>query len=375
MPALPNNLPNQFDAYQISGEHNLWRVFRISIFYTFSGSRNRTTFRGQLAASHGALREVLFAAQEEEKKAHESIQSLPDLRDELDSLRKEYHRLRATLQCEKGLNIEQGEELQAMEKNLIAMAREVEKLPVEVLNAENKAHAGGYLNPDSSYLLPMQGRITYAGSYLRPHVQMGVGLLTGEGTIAYRSDTSAAAPTTSEAAVWGASDPALAPCLTTSLVVDAEANPGKCIGQITALGEKKWHWESPEKSILKINVGYVTTKKHRYINMQLVQQLCVMRKKNYGDLEIEIDNQLIVDWLGREKDLRKDHYRKVDIKHCKKVLKERQGWKVNKVNRDANDLADAIQMIWPTHLPNHLHRDSPCSLSNLAFLSALSYSV
>lgn len=45
-----------------------------------------------------------------------------------------------TFQYEKSLNIEQVEQMQAMEKNLIAMAREVEKLRVEVFNAENRVH-------------------------------------------------------------------------------------------------------------------------------------------------------------------------------------------------------------------------------------------
>lgn len=45
----------------------------------------------------------------------------------------------ATFEHEKGMNIEQVEQLQAMEKNLIGMARELEKLRAEVLNAENRA--------------------------------------------------------------------------------------------------------------------------------------------------------------------------------------------------------------------------------------------
>lgn len=44
-----------------------------------------------------------------------------------------------TFEYEKGINIEQVEQLQAMEKNLIGMARELEKLRAEVLNAENRA--------------------------------------------------------------------------------------------------------------------------------------------------------------------------------------------------------------------------------------------
>lgn len=67
------------------------------------------------------------------------------------------------------------------------------------------------MNPDSSHPPLMQGSATYSGSYARPHVQPGVGLSKGEGAMAYGSGSSAAAPTTPGAAVWGAYDPALAP--------------------------------------------------------------------------------------------------------------------------------------------------------------------
>jgi short-subunit dehydrogenase len=49
-----------------------------------------------------------------------------------------------TFEYEKGINIEQVEQLKAMEKNLIGMAREVEKLRAEVLNAEKRAALGNF---------------------------------------------------------------------------------------------------------------------------------------------------------------------------------------------------------------------------------------
>ena len=45
----------------------------------------------------------------------------------------------STFEYEKGSNIEQVEQMKAMEKNLFGMAREVEKLRAEVLNAEKRA--------------------------------------------------------------------------------------------------------------------------------------------------------------------------------------------------------------------------------------------
>lgn len=46
---------------------------------------------------------------------------------------------RVAFEYEKGLNIDQVERMRAMEMNLISMAREVEKLRAEVLNAEKRA--------------------------------------------------------------------------------------------------------------------------------------------------------------------------------------------------------------------------------------------
>lgn len=46
-----------------------------------------------------------------------------------------------TFEYEKGLNMKQVKEMQEMEKNLVALAREVEKLRAEVLNAEKRAHS------------------------------------------------------------------------------------------------------------------------------------------------------------------------------------------------------------------------------------------
>lgn len=46
----------------------------------------------------------------------------------------------ATFDYEKGSNIEQVEQMQVMEKKLFSMAREIERLRLEVVNAEKRAH-------------------------------------------------------------------------------------------------------------------------------------------------------------------------------------------------------------------------------------------
>ncbi|KAI5585567.1 hypothetical protein BDE02_06G154200 [Populus trichocarpa] len=145
-------------------------------------------------------------ASHELQKIHTDVNSIPDLHAELENSRHELKRLRATFEYEKGLNIEKVEQMRAMEQNLIGMAREMENLRVDVLNAETRARApnqyiGGYANPDG---------------YGRPFVHMGVGP-TGEGIIPYNSSNSvvsnvgfggAAMSTTGGVAQWvGPFDP------------------------------------------------------------------------------------------------------------------------------------------------------------------------
>ncbi|MFQ6636643.1 hypothetical protein Gotur_014195 [Gossypium turneri] len=110
--------------------------------------------------------------------------------------------------------------MQAMEKNLIRMGKEVEKLCAEVLSAEKKIHgtvpyAGGYMNPDPSYAPPFQGGTTYSNGYSQPVIQTGLGPV--EGLIPFGNSTNvpaviaATGSQTVPSSVWGAPyDPSLA---------------------------------------------------------------------------------------------------------------------------------------------------------------------
>ncbi|KAJ6698702.1 PROTEIN FLX-LIKE 4 [Salix purpurea] len=224
-----------------------------------AGDNNR------LATSHMAMREDLAAAQQEEQRLKAHIRSIQtesdiqirllldkiakmekdiragekrekgpqtgtcggaelDLRAELDNSRHELKRLRATFEYEKGLNIEKVDQMRAMEQSLKGMAREMDNLRLDVLNAETRARApnqyfGGYANPDASYPPPVQGGGTYADGYGRPFVHMGVGP-AGEGLIPYNTSNSvvsstarfggAAMSTTGGGAQWaGPFDPSL----------------------------------------------------------------------------------------------------------------------------------------------------------------------
>lgn len=72
---------------------------------------------------------------------HADVKKLPEMHSELDSLRQEHKRLRKVFEHEKGLNIEKVEQMKIMEKDLIRVVEEVERLQTEVLNAENRASA------------------------------------------------------------------------------------------------------------------------------------------------------------------------------------------------------------------------------------------
>ncbi|KAL6325824.1 hypothetical protein AAG906_026653 [Vitis piasezkii] len=141
-------------------------------------------------------------ATQELQKANADVKRLPELHAELDSMGQEHQRLRSTFEYEKGLNVDQVREMQEMEKNLVVMAREVEKLRAEVLNAEKRAHApnpysGSY--PEPSYPPPTQGSGAYIDSYGRPHAQMIAGTPSA-GMIPYGS---VAIPPASSGAAWG----------------------------------------------------------------------------------------------------------------------------------------------------------------------------
>ncbi|KAL0911527.1 hypothetical protein M5K25_019676 [Dendrobium thyrsiflorum] len=72
------------------------------------------------------------------KKARAEHQQIPVLRSEIDSLRQELMRARSAIEYEKKGNSELLEQRQAMEKNLVSMAREVEKLRADLSNIEGR---------------------------------------------------------------------------------------------------------------------------------------------------------------------------------------------------------------------------------------------
>lgn len=70
------------------------------------------------------------------QKANADIKNLPEMRVELEGLRQEHKKLRLAFEYEKNLNKEQVDQMRGMEKNLLTMANEVEKLRAEILKIE-----------------------------------------------------------------------------------------------------------------------------------------------------------------------------------------------------------------------------------------------
>ncbi|ERM99090.1 protein FLX-like 3 [Amborella trichopoda] len=87
--------------------------------------------RQELTAQIQAMTQDLARAQADN-------QQIPMLRSEIDGLRQELVRARTAFEYEKKANAEQMEQRQAMEKNLISMAREVEKLRAELVGLEQR---------------------------------------------------------------------------------------------------------------------------------------------------------------------------------------------------------------------------------------------
>ncbi|KAG0477416.1 hypothetical protein HPP92_014257 [Vanilla planifolia] len=86
--------------------------------------------------------QVQTLTQELKKEQAESHQ-IPLLRSEIDSLRQELTRARTAIEYEKKGNAELLEQRQAMEKNLVSMAREVEKLRADLANSGDRPWGAG----------------------------------------------------------------------------------------------------------------------------------------------------------------------------------------------------------------------------------------
>ncbi|CDP02889.1 unnamed protein product [Coffea canephora] len=151
-----------------------------------------------LALARKELTAQVQKASQELEKARADVKTLPEMNTELDSLRKEHQRLRMTFEYEKGLNIEKVEKMRIMEKEMVGMHGELERLRAEVFNVEKRAHApytygGPNINPHTFYPPAVHGSGGYVDNYGRPAVPMGAGPIS-PGMIPYGGSVTAGAP-------------------------------------------------------------------------------------------------------------------------------------------------------------------------------------
>ncbi|XP_068660067.1 protein FLX-like 3 isoform X2 [Aristolochia californica] len=112
-------------------------------------------------------------------------QQIPLLRTELDGIRQEMARARAAFDFEKKANTELVEQRQTMEKNLVSMAREVEKLRADFTNSDGRpwGPGGGYAfkpgSPEGSF------PPSYGGGYGIHPGASDKGPLYGVGSVSY----------------------------------------------------------------------------------------------------------------------------------------------------------------------------------------------
>ncbi|GER53509.1 protein kinase PKN/PRK1 [Striga asiatica] len=110
------------------------------------------------------------ALSEELAKLRSDNQQIPVLGSEIDGLHQELLRARSAIDYEKKANVELLEQRQAMEKNLVSMAREVEKLRSELaVSGARTLNAGGpyglkFSNPDATYPAPYDGYGIHQGA-------------------------------------------------------------------------------------------------------------------------------------------------------------------------------------------------------------------
>uniref|UniRef100_A0A7N0RI67 Protein FLX-like 3 n=1 Tax=Kalanchoe fedtschenkoi TaxID=63787 RepID=A0A7N0RI67_KALFE len=108
-----------------------------------------TQLRAEVQKLSGAKQEYgrqIKSLGAEREKLQAENQQMPRMRSELDELKKEFMRVRMALDYEKKASFELMEQRQGMEKNMISMSQEAEKLRVELAGSDPRpwAAAGQY---------------------------------------------------------------------------------------------------------------------------------------------------------------------------------------------------------------------------------------
>uniref|UniRef100_A0A1J3GFC8 Protein FLX-like 2 n=1 Tax=Noccaea caerulescens TaxID=107243 RepID=A0A1J3GFC8_NOCCA len=130
--------------------------------------------------ARGEARNLVVAREELMSKVHQltlelqksrsDVQQVPALLSELDNLRQEYQQCRATYDYEKKFYNDHIESLQAMEKNYMTMAREVQKLQAQLMNSANPDRRaggpyGGNINAENDASMHQSGHGIYHDAF------------------------------------------------------------------------------------------------------------------------------------------------------------------------------------------------------------------
>ncbi|KAL6003697.1 hypothetical protein ACLOJK_004243 [Asimina triloba] len=105
----------------------------------------------KLGASNKQLAAQLQNLNGELARARAELQQVPIVKAEIEGMQKELKRGRAAVDYEKKAHVDNLQQSQAMEQNMISMAREVEKLRAELANAEKRVRAAAAANPGPGY--------------------------------------------------------------------------------------------------------------------------------------------------------------------------------------------------------------------------------
>lgn len=118
----------------------------------------------KLAASRKELAAELREVEEDAAKAREEAKNVPEIKAEIGNLRSEIQRGRAAIEQEKKTRIHNLEHREAMEKSMVSMSHQIEKLQAELTNAESRARAAAAANPNHSYAaIPGNTDMGYGG--------------------------------------------------------------------------------------------------------------------------------------------------------------------------------------------------------------------
>ncbi|XP_027181952.1 protein FLC EXPRESSOR [Coffea eugenioides] len=144
--------------------------------------QNMTADRKEFTSKLRELNEELVLA-------HSELEQLPAIQEEIQDMRQEIKRGRAAIEYEKKMHATNLEQSQIIEKNMISMAHEIEKLHAELADAEKRARAAAAASTAATpapgyasvYSEAVYGGNLYSDHYPMQQVQGGINVSTQYG--------------------------------------------------------------------------------------------------------------------------------------------------------------------------------------------------